>query len=236
MFIQWIKKKLKDETGASQIVEMTIIFPIVIFVMGALIYLGCYVVQGVSMYTYAQRMAVYAAREISYPGYEKLGNMTQAVDFVAIQEASVNTIFAQSWKPYRFLSQGNNMIGNKNDLESNLRSLVSSTAFIKSGAPECSINVKNNIFNQKVTVTISKGITVPSFMVAIGVPEDSMKIHVGAVAVTLNATEFVRNTDFVFDCVSEIIDNTPIKGYIENFKAKFNNMRVKMGIEVKQEG
>lgn len=228
--IKWIKKKLKEETGASQIIEMTIIFPIVILVMGALIYLGCYIVQGVSMYAYAQRMAVYTAREISYPGYEKLGDMTQAIDFVTIQEASVDTIFAQNWKPYRFLNSGNNMISNKASLESTLRSLVSSTAFIKSGEPECSINIKNNIFNQKVTVTINKGVTVPSFMVAIGVPQDSMNIHVGAVAVTLNATEFVRNTDFVFDSVSEIIDNTPIKDYINKFKEKFNNMKQKMGI------
>ena len=80
--------------------------------------------------------------------------MTQAIDFVTIQEASVDTIFAQNWKPYRFLNSGNNMISNKASLESTLRSLVSSTAFIKSGEPECSINIKNNILRLLLEIII----------------------------------------------------------------------------------
>ena len=58
-----LREKWNSESGSAQIIEMTLIFPIVLFVLGFLIYVGSYVLQSTAMYTEAQKIAVIAARE-----------------------------------------------------------------------------------------------------------------------------------------------------------------------------
>ena len=65
-----LREKWNSESGSAQIIEMTLIFPIVLFVLGFLIYVGSYVLQSTAMYTEAQKIAVIAAREGQMPGYE----------------------------------------------------------------------------------------------------------------------------------------------------------------------
>ena len=46
-----LREKWNSESGSAQIIEMTLIFPIVLFVLGFLIYVGSYVLQSTAMYT-----------------------------------------------------------------------------------------------------------------------------------------------------------------------------------------
>lgn len=62
-----LREKWNSESGSAQIIEMTLIFPIVLFVLGFLIYVGSYVLQSTAMYTEAQKIAVIAAREGQMP-------------------------------------------------------------------------------------------------------------------------------------------------------------------------
>ena len=45
-----LREKWNSESGSAQIIEMTLIFPIVLFVLGFLIYVGSYVLQSTAMY------------------------------------------------------------------------------------------------------------------------------------------------------------------------------------------
>ena len=87
-----LREKWNSESGSAQIIEMTLIFPIVLFVLGFLIYVGSYVLQSTAMYTEAQKIAVIAAREGQMPGYENFfagTGITTKTDFDwAIQTAA----------------------------------------------------------------------------------------------------------------------------------------------------
>lgn len=50
-----LREKWNSESGSAQIIEMTLIFPIVLFVLGFLIYVGSYVLQSTAMYTERRR-------------------------------------------------------------------------------------------------------------------------------------------------------------------------------------
>ena len=45
-----LREQWNSESGSAQIIEMTLIFPIVLFVLGFLIYVGSYVLQSTAMY------------------------------------------------------------------------------------------------------------------------------------------------------------------------------------------
>lgn len=64
---------IADDRGAVQIIEASLVFPIVFLVVGFLIYLGSYTLQRVSMHNHAQKIAVITSREIAFPGYDELG-------------------------------------------------------------------------------------------------------------------------------------------------------------------
>lgn len=232
-------EKIKRENGASTIIEATLIMPLVIMVLGFLIYTGCYIVQGVSMYSYAQRMAVEAARLVVYPGYGKeLGYMTKDVDFVSIESGKIKNLFGKyDSNPYRYFSPQGSMTGeDETNMETTLKEMVNSTAFVASEGTECDVVVKNYVFNQKVTVTVTKKITTPGLLKYLGIPEDTLDIKVQAVAVASDPAEFIRNTDLVVDTAEYLADKIKlgngktINENIKVYKEKFNSMKKKFNI------
>ena len=64
-----IKKFLKEETAAAQMVEAAIIYPVVFLIIFMMIYMGLYILQSISVGAYAQKIAMLASREVSSPGY-----------------------------------------------------------------------------------------------------------------------------------------------------------------------
>ena len=69
-----IKRYLKDESGETQFIEAAIIYPVVFMCIIFLIYMGLYILQSMILNSYAQKIAVLAAREVAYPGYLDLAD------------------------------------------------------------------------------------------------------------------------------------------------------------------
>lgn len=233
----------KDDTGASSVIEMTLIFPLVLFVMGFLIYMGSYVMQSVTIYNDAQRIAVAASREAGIPGYEKLyqgAGVTSKADFnwpdgVAPSLVVINEIMGKH-DPYRYW--GNNILDSSevSTLETNLERLVANNSFLASSNVDCTITTTNNILNQQVQVRVIKYISAPQLFQTLGLA-DNISIDVTATAVVGDPAEFIRNTNMVFDLAEYMLkeikigsSNQTISERIAIYKQKFCDVSAKIGL------
>lgn len=233
-----LKSLKKEENGAAPVIEMTLIFPLVLLIMGLLIFMGCYVLQSVILYSSAQRIAVAAAREAAMPGYEVLydasGIGTQ-VDFASKADAFpdkgvVNEIM-EVHKPYRYIGPWFLDSETVDSLEGNLERLVNRASFLSTSGVTCDIETKNNILNQSVIVHVTNQIPLPQFVESLGLV-GAADIHVTATAVVSDPAEFIRNTDIVFDLTAYIADELGINEKIAKYKQKFKDLLGKLGIEI----
>lgn len=238
------KQKLKDEEGAVQVIEMTLIFPLVLFVMGFLLYMGSYVLQSVTIYNDAQRIAVAASREAGIPGYEKLyqgTGVTTKADFSWPDDVSpalsvINDMMNEH-DPYRYWGNGFLDESEKSTLENNLKRLVSENSFLASSNVDCTITTSNNILSQQINVRVVKHISTPNLMRYLGLA-DNISIDVTATAVVGDPAEFIRNTDMVFDLADYLLNNLKIGSSnqtinqrISIYKQKFSDTCAKIGLD-----
>lgn len=233
----------KDDTGASSVIEMTLIFPLVLFVMGFLIYMGSYVMQSVTIYNDAQRIAVAASREAGIPGYENLyqgAGVTSKADFNWPDNSApaINVINAlmSEHDPYRYWGSGFLDSSEISTLETNLERLVADNSFLASSNVDCTITTSNNVLSQQVQVRVIKYISAPQLFQALGLA-DNISIDVTATAVVGDPAEFIRNTDMVFDLTEYMMDNLKIgsSGQTINekiaiYKQKFSDVSAKLGL------
>ncbi len=233
----------KDDTGASSVIEMTLIFPLVLFVMGFLIYMGSYVMQSVTIYNDAQRIAVAASREAGIPGYENLyqgAGVTSKADFNwpdnSAPAISVINALMSEHDPYRYWGSGFLDSSEISTLETNLERLVADNSFLASSNVDCTITTSNNILSQQVQVRVVKYISAPQLFQALGLA-DNISIDVTATAVVGDPAEFIRNTDMVFDLTEYMMDNLKIgsSGQTINekitiYKQKFSDVCAKIGL------
>lgn len=235
-----ILKKCKKEEGAASVIEMTLIFPLVLMVMGFLIYTSSYVLQSVTMYNDAQRVAMAAAKEGAIPGYENLYKgmgITTRADFSypegSAPSAEIINNLMKVHKPYRFF--GNSFLNDaKSSLEANMKRLVNNHSFLSSTNVTCEITTSNSFLNQQVKVRVKKYISTPGFVRSIGM-KDSLTMEVVATAVVGSPTEFIRNTDMLFDLKDYLFENLKIGGSTINekiavYKQKFSDMAAKIGL------
>lgn len=234
-----LHKFKKDDTGASSVVEMTLIFPLVLFVMGFLIYMGSYVMQSVTIYNDAQRIAVAASREAGIPGYENLyqgAGVTSKADFNwpdnSAPAISVINALMSEHDPYRYWGSGFLDSSEISTLETNLERLVADNSFLASSNVDCTITTSNNILSQQVQVRVVKYISTPQLFQTLGIA-DNISIDVTATAVVGDPAEFIRNTDMVFDLTEYMMDNLSgqtINEKIAIYKQKFSDVSAKLGL------
>ncbi len=237
-----IHKFKENETGAAQVIEMTLIFPLVLFVMGFLIYLGSYIMQSVTIYNDAQRIAVAASREAGIPGYEYLyagGGVTTKADFNDSKVSDIKVIndLMNEHDPYRYWGDDFLTSSEITTLEANLERLVASNSFLASSNVDCTITTHNNILSQEVKVRIVKYISAPNVLKVLGVT-DSINIDVTATAVVGDPAEFIRNTNMVFDLTEYMYENLKLGNsgmtaseLVAKYKQKFGDMAAKLGLE-----
>lgn len=237
-----LDKIKKNETGAATVIEMTLIFPLVLCCVGFLLYIGSYVMQSVMIYNDAQRIAVAASREIAMPGYEKFyqgAGVTTKADFnwpdnVAPNISIINS-FMKEHNPYRYWGDGGLTQSKKTTLESNLEQLIASHSFLASSNVDCTITPSKELLNYKVKVRVIKNISTPQLFQSLGVNQ-SMDIDVTATAVVCDTTDFIRNTDMVFDLADFLMSSVKVDGTntindkIAMFKQKFTDAKAKLGI------
>lgn len=235
-----ILKKMKSENGAASIIEMTLIFPLVIMILIFLIYLGAYIYDNVTIYNNSQMIAVAVSREVQVPGYEKFyenGGITTKADFnwndgYSPTPEIINSIMGIH-KPYRYWTQSMIDDVTVTSMENALKNIVSTRSFLVSADVSCDIKVKNHYLSQTVEVNVKRKINTPKFFDYIGL-KSSWDIDITATAVVSDSSEFVRNTDMVFDLANYLLEEIKIGGKsvnerIANFKQKFKDTKAKLG-------
>lgn len=236
-----IEKNAKNESGAVQIIEMTFIMPMVILVLGFLIYMASYIMQSISIYSETQQVAVAASREAAFPGYDELyaaEGVTIHTDFSTTEASKfpglINQIMGERDEPYRYWFGSSLQQSSITQLENGLEKLVTDTSFLSKSDVDCKITVQSNVLSQKVIVNTVKKVSVPKLFSYIGFKGD-YDINITTVAVASDPAEFVRNTDMAFDLKDFLLDNLHIGNQslgerISQYKQKFSDFAAKLGI------
>ena len=182
---------LKEESGVSSIVEATLVFPIVLFVLVILIFLGNVYYQMARVEAAVSQSATYAAGVYADPVLQNsVGSKLSS---------SKITVSSGDSRPYRYL------LGNSSAETAASSYLKTQIGKIGSGfftgmKPTCSkvsCTVKNYVIYQTITVTVNYSIQIPMFF--FGKDVTLMKGQVSTSAAVSDPAEFVRNMVMVAD-------------------------------------
>lgn len=249
-----IRNFLEDESGVMVSTEALFLYPFTIFIIFWLIYMGLWMFQGVAIQNYAQKLAVTAAREVSYPGYTNLaqkkgsdgkyyGNAlsvfgTHAIDWDTTNGVSIYinpTTKDLKISPYRYLTsigKNSNILGDKKvQLESIGQKIVKENSLLSGTDIRVSIQTDNYFISQQVTVKITESLPVPGIVKWLGF--DGSSLSATASATANDPDEYVRNTDLVFDFLDilgkKLGISDGISGAIEKVKSVIEDIN-KIGL------
>ena len=237
-----VMEGLGKEKGAATVIEMTLVFPFVLLVLTFLIYMGSYIMQGVMIYNYAQQIAVAASREVAFPGYEMFYESTGITTQTDIgwaeglfpNRTAINKIMSEH-APYRYWNLNVLKNSRKVSLENSLKQLITSASFLSPTSIDVTITSSSNIISQRINVRVVQRIKIPPLLRLLGL-DDYTNIDVTSVAVVGDSTEFIRNTDIVFDLKEYMFDNLKFsdgKTLNENiaiYKQKITDLLAKLGL------
>lgn len=206
---------LKDESGSASVLEAAFVYPIVILMVTAMIFIGVYVLEVTLLDLRTQMTADMIAKNISFAGYDEVVdvyNFTETADGPG--KPAVNRAY-DDMAPYRYLSV------QKADsrYEDSVKEYVSGL-FFNSAATECNIEIKRQMFGRKVIVSVRRDVKMPGFFSLAGL-SDNYRMSVSSSALTSDSAEFVRNTDLTVETVNFISEKTGVKD-------KFSDMRDKI--------
>ncbi|MBP5173437.1 MAG: hypothetical protein ILP01_00670 [Clostridia bacterium] len=220
-----------DEGGAVQIVEMSLVLPLVLAVTAVLILFGLRVADGYSVRRIAARYATAASREIACPGYISLyrssgfrGNDLDMAEGELPDQTEVNTAVSEH-RPYRYFS------GKTPEsfavMASAMKNEALRSSFVSCRKCDCSLVLKKEGLRIRVTATVRKYRSLPSIFGIGGYDSDGTSVSVTA-AVT-DSCEFVRDTDTVLDFAERLagqfgIDKDKIGEKTDGFIASFREM------------
>ena len=184
----------RSESGSVQIIEMTVILPLVCAVLILLIVAGFIVYCNFTMYFVAVRCADIAAMEYKIPGYvyyccgDGSGGFGKSSAYIP-DVGTVNTV-SEIHSPYRYLSEGE-----YSDAGQLLEKYISGIAVLP-GSFECSLSYTSHTGITSATAEIT-GYFLPFSMGIISLRGFPVKIS--ASSSLSDNTELVRNTEFVYD-------------------------------------
>ncbi|MFG6392643.1 MAG: hypothetical protein K1W24_00425 [Lachnospiraceae bacterium] len=201
---------LKSEKGEA-VIEATLIYPIVFFVVGFIILFGLYEMQGVLEYSCAQYIANYTSKLVTEPGYENYGEINNNdIDF-----KSVNDFNDEDDKFHADIYRRINFNGiSQSEMESKLKGMVNSGRLLKINTTDCSVKFKRTILNTTIIVTVKDTITMPKFLNYIGL-DNKWERSITATSVITDPAEFIRNFDMAQDAITYVLDKLGLGDKIE---------------------
>lgn len=245
-----IKRFMQDENGAMVATEALFLYPFTIFVIFTMIYISLYMYQAVALQSFAQKIAVTAAREMAYPGYIDLSTGgsdngavaifgTNAIDWETCDNITLKTDASSvTVRPYRYLTSiGSNSSILSSDQRSRLQSAAASmikenSLLVGELQGGVTINTTNWFVSQSVDVTITQSFPILGFVEALGF--DGSSITASATASANDPDEFIRNVDLVVDTAKIFakklgIDTSKVSEIIEKCKDALSKFNVQAG-------
>lgn len=230
-----VKKKIsgfmKDERGVAITIEAAIIYPVVFLFLAFLIYVGLYIMQNMTVASYAEKVAMLAAREVACPGYIDMfadnvfntaaveGDTSNGAIKVSLQVDSTKV----DTKPYRYWSS-DPLGAQEKTFRGILTKMVKDNSILGAGEVKAKIKCDNCILTQYIDVEVSQELMHFAVLDFFGV--ESPTIKCAAKASVGDTDEFIRNVDLAGDALEAIaekcgIDITKVKEKVIDIKNKF---------------
>lgn len=125
---------------------------------------------------------------------------------------------------------------NKTTMEKALRQLIAENSFLAGTNVDCTISASADPLAPAIKVNVVKHLSAPGFLRQLGLTS-SLDISVTAVAVVNDTSEFIRNTDMVYDLGTYLWENLKfgdsnqtMSQRVAIFKQKFTDARAKWGL------
>ena len=209
----------RSEKGAVSVIEAALVYPVVIFTVVTLIYMGMYIYDVSLLNDRARTAAVTAAKTVTFTGYDELGDVYSSLELdpkaPAPDRAHVDKYYSES-SPYRYFVNGKA----DDKFAAKVCDYASGGMFRGSGVT-CTVDVKRKLFDREVVVTVEKNVTLPGILRLSGV-KTGRKMTATASAVTSDPAEFVRNTDLVMEAATVIGNKTGISGKVSAMRGRIS--------------
>lgn len=236
-------KKLRDESGAAEVLEATVIFPIVFMCVLFLVLSGFTFLQRAMLQSTADRLSTYLARCVSYPGYSDIVDPFYGEANTKGMLERINDAMSIS-DPYRYVAGlftgGVNSSTKEvvNDAKSSMTDYyLKSISFLpvqdgdvdypselESLKPEtengyvCAISASTS----KITVYVGQNFMFARMFSLIGIGEKKMLIFGKSTANVSDSAEVIRLVDFAFDTIEDIASGLGID--IEKIRNAINKL------------
>ena len=251
-----LRRFLKNEDGAAQMIEATFLYPVVFICIGLLFYIGLYILQYISVCNYARKTALLSAREIAYPGYIAMitdeALQSSAVELqlndydksVTDEDNKIQTgekeedksfVIHLSYSPgevqaraYRYW-KGNPLDGSDavSSYQESLQKMIRKNSIIGGkDSAEVSIVGKNYFIAQYVEVTATQPLADFALLRFFNLKTPQIKVQ--AIASVNDTDEFIRNTDLAFDTLEMIAKKLHID--VDGIRKKIEDVKEKLGL------
>lgn len=192
---------MKRDNGAVMI-ETVIIFPMVLFTVFFMLYLGLFKLQEIAIMYQVQRVAHQGAMVAASPGYEKLGTYSdKQIDFTS-QPEDVDEYYKAYHDNLLVLYReifGYGAWTGQGDMQ-NFMDAVANDTMILAGVTNLdgTVTIERGLFSTTVKAEVVFGLPTPGVLKYFGY-EDELQFKQGATAAAIHPAGFVRNTDLAGD-------------------------------------
>ncbi len=242
-----IKKFLKEEKAAAQMVEAAVIYPVVFLIIFLMIYMGLYILQAITVGAYAQKIAMLASREVSSPGYyllldkDKVSNSAIEMDANGVPSPNFKNLYNNNFKRtdcdivYRYWGKHALNEDGEEFYTKALKTMMKENSVIvpnnNANGLKVEISCENNLVVQYVNVTVEQELMHFGLLDFFGVKNPT--VSATAKATVSDTDELVRNADFASDALSALADKLGID--ISQARSTVENAAIKLGLYKKPE-
>lgn len=204
---------MKSEKGMT-IVEMTLIFPAVLFAVMAMLYFGLFKLQEAALLQMVQRVAMQGSNIAAYPGYVTLGDYDgKNVDLASFE--SVDPAEFRKADHQSFYSLYREIFGSKMgwDSQGNVQNLSdelvgSALIFPVASLLDNEVTVKRGFFGDSVTVRVAISIPMPAVIRYFDSDADVRIMEFSASSLVARPGAFIHDVDLAYDAVKYIAKKT----------------------------
>lgn len=186
-------------------IEAVIVFPIVLFTVFLLIYLGLFKLQEMAILHQVQRAARQGSFMAASPGYETLGDFqSKQIDFTASPEDvdayyqayhdSIPVLYREIFGSGAWLGRG--------DLDDLMENMEKDTMILAGiSFTDQSLEVRRSLLSTRVEAQVRFGLPTPGALRYFGY-DGQMEFLSGSVSTAISPSGFVRNVDLACDAIA----------------------------------
>lgn len=245
----------KDERGAAELIEASLLYPIIFICIGLLLYFGLFILQTISVQNYARKTALLAAREVAYPGYINMitdeAMKSSAVELqlndydksIMDESNKIQTgedeehkefVIHLSVEPkdtqvraYRYWLPNPLDNGSTGAYADALVEMIRKNSILGGkDKAEVKITGKNYFVAQYVEVDVTQPVFDFPLLTALHIDSPAIRAH--AIASVNDTDEFIRNTDLACDALEMLAKKLHID--IDSIRKKLNDILKKFGL------